>query len=125
MQLCSERGESTDQFVDILGGMLGVLARRPGVDSAVPRLLAETLAALGSLRPGVLALLLPDIPGLVLELCSGGGQEQAQTVVLLLTLLLQTLAGRAWPPAASQSLETAAAWLRPWHRYRLARAASR
>lgn len=125
VQLCSERGESTDQFVDILGGMLGVLARRPGVDPAVPRLLAETLAALGSLRPGVLALLLPDIPGLVLELCSGGGQEQAQTVVLLLTLLLQTLAGRAWPPAASQSLETAAAWLRPWHRYRLARAASR
>ena len=123
VQLCTERKKATDQFVDILGGMLAVLGRQG--DSATLTLLCETLAALGSLRPGVLALLLPDISHLAGELCEGDGSKYSQAVVLLCTLLLQTLQGRSWPSTASQCLKTAGDWLPQWPRYRLARAASR
>ena len=123
VQLCRERGEITDQFVDILGGMLGVLSSG---DPAILQLLCETLAALGSLRPEVLALLVPDISHLAEELCRGPkALQHSQSVVLLCTLLLQTMQGRTWPPAALSCLQTAGEELPAWHKYRLARAASR
>eukprot|EP00092_Neocalanus_flemingeri_P013580 GFUD01014645.1.p1 GENE.GFUD01014645.1~~GFUD01014645.1.p1 ORF type:complete len:959 (-),score=367.80 GFUD01014645.1:93-2969(-) len=124
VMLCRQKGDCTGQFVDILGGML--ISLGTGKDQATLQLVVETLAALGSLRPGVLALLVPDITQLAKQLVMGPDSKQlGTTMVLLNTLLLQTLRGSSWPESASECVELSLDRLDCWDQYRMARAASR
>ena len=92
--LSSTQPQATGQFVDILGGMLSAGAGQGGTTGP----LCETLAALGSIKPDVLALLVPDICHTAHVLSSSpslsSNPDQSQTLVLLNTLLLQTLRGK-------------------------------
>jgi len=124
VMLCKQNADCTGQFVDILGGMIMSLSNEP--DLTMLKLVVETLAALGSLRSGVLALLVPDITQLSKQLLLGpDNKELGATMVLLLTLLLQTLRGSSWPESARECLQLSYARLDSWDQYRVGRAASR
>ena len=125
-RLCAHPAHAalTGQFVDILGGVLA----KCEADTEQLHAVASCLASLADTKAGCLAPLVPDITSLVTRL-AGASRGCEDTLVLLLTTLLQTLRGSAWPPSASQawSLVTASSpgRLDCWHRFRLARAASR
>ena len=128
LRLCAHPGHAhlTGQFVDILGGML----TKSEADLRQLHAVVGSLASLADTRAGALAPLVPDITGLVTRMAKAPSSRGCEdTLVLVLTTLLQTLRGSAWPPSASQawSLVTASspARLDCWHRFRLARAASR
>eukprot|EP00090_Calanus_glacialis_P010805 TRINITY_DN19273_c0_g1_i1.p1 TRINITY_DN19273_c0_g1~~TRINITY_DN19273_c0_g1_i1.p1 ORF type:complete len:960 (-),score=369.63 TRINITY_DN19273_c0_g1_i1:206-3085(-) len=124
VMLCKQKADCTGQFVDILGGMLVSLGAETNL--TMLQLVVETLAALGSLRSGVLALLVPDITQLARELVIWPDNKQlGTTMVLLNTLLLQTLRGSSWPESAKECLQLTLARLDCWDQYRLGRAASR
>jgi len=60
-------------------------------------------------------LLVPEITQLSKQLLLGPeNKELGNTVVLLLTLLLQTLRGSSWPAAATECLELSYARLDSW-----------
>ena len=129
LQLCQHRTHHhlTHQFVDILGGLL-TRCEAPGPDMLY--CVVSSLASLASTAAGSLAPLVGDICQLVTRLSKGGpssGRGEADTLVLLLTTLLQTLRGAAWPGPATQawSLATGGPRLDCWHKYRLARAGAR
>jgi len=122
--LCEQNADTTGQFVDILGGMLPSL--RTESELTMLNLVVETLAALGSLRSGVLALLVPDITQLINELVSGPDKKKLEiTLVLLNTLLLQTLRGCSWPVSSTDCLQLSLSRLNYWNQFKLGRAASR
>ena len=60
MSLCNVHPKSCDQFVDILGQLLNARNHEENLTTSLP-LVCEGLASLGSIRTGVLKLLLPDI----------------------------------------------------------------
>lgn len=123
--LSSTQPQATGQFVDILGGMLSAGAGH--AETTGP--LCETLAALGSIKPDVLALLVPDICHTAHVLSSSpslsSNPDQSQTLVLLNTLLLQTLRGHTWPEEVDSAVSESLSSLSGWYRYRVGRAAAR
>ena len=114
--LCRHQPQLTGQFVEVLGGMMVRCEAEPRSLHCV----LTCMASLASHTPGALAPLVPDLTQLVTRL----GQESS-SLVLLLTLLLQTLRGHSWGQSAHHSWQASVARLDCWHRYRLARAASR
>jgi len=123
VMLCKQNAECTGQFVDILGGMLTSLDSEAGQEML--HQVVETLAALGSLVPKVLCLLVPEITQLAERLSHCPYNKLNSTLVLLNTLLFQTLRGSSWPDAATECLKDSLERLDCWDQYRLGRAASR
>jgi len=124
VMLSRQKEDCTGQFVDILGGML--VSWGAEQEQSTLQLVVETLAALGSLKSGVLALLVPDITQMARQLVMGPDDKQlGTTIVLLNTLLLQTLRGSIWPQSATDSLDLSLSRLDCWDQYRVGRAASR
>ena len=127
LRLCAHNAHAhlTGQFVDILGGLL----TKSEADPQQLHVVVGSLASLADTRAGSLTPLVPDITAMVTRLASSASGGCEDTLVLLLTTLLQTLRGSAWPPAASQAWSLVASSspgrLDCWHRFRLARAASR
>ena len=128
LRLCAHPSHAhlTGQFVDILGGLLTKSEADPQQLHAV----LGSLASVADTRAGSLSPLVPDITGLVTRLAQTPASRGCEdTLVLVLTTLLQTLRGSAWPPSATQAWNLVAASspgrLDCWHRFRLARAASR
>ena len=117
--ICQHQQQLTGQFVDILGEMMNKCETR---DADTCHSVVTCLASLGSTVPGSLSPLLPDITKLITRLSKS---ESSSTLVTLLTLLLQTLRGCSWPSSASQAWSLTSSRLDCWHRYRLARAATR
>jgi len=123
VMLCKQNAECTGQFVDILGGMLISLGSESGQEML--HQVVETLAALGSLVPKVLCLLVPEITQLAERLSHCPDKKLNSTLVLLNTLLFQTLRGSSWPEAATDCVKVSLERLDCWDQYRLGRAASR
>ena len=116
--LCRHQPQLTGQFVEILGGMMA----RCETDPASLHCVLSCLASLASHTEGCLAPLVPDLLQLVPRL----SEESARlSLVLVLTLLLQTHRGHSWSPSVNQSWQLSVARLDCWQRYRLGRAASR
>jgi len=95
----------------------------------------ETLTGLAAMKQGVLSLLIPDICNLIntiaaereVEIVSSEecGVERNRTLVLLKTMLLQTLRGHSWTEDAEDAFRTGVDVLDNWSTYRVARAAAR
>ena len=107
----------------------------------------ETLTGLAAIRQGVLSLLVPDLCNLVSSIVveremdyDGSGMstsadnattpalsptDKNRPLVLLLTMLLQTLRGHAWTQDVEEAFRSGVEILDHWSRYRVARAASR
>ena len=116
--LCRHQPQLTGQFVEVLGGMMVRCEATPPSLHCV----LTCMASLASHSQGALAPLVPDLTQLVTRL---GQEKPGKILVLLLTLLLQTLRGHSWSEAAHQSWQVSVPRLDCWQRYRLARAASR
>jgi len=128
--LCATKPDSTGQFVDILGGMM--MSKYEDTNSILA--ITETLAALGDNNQGVLSLLLNDICNLLMILtqedmsCSSIVNDSSQTnrvIVLLLTMLIQTMCGHKWSSHAQQVFRSGTEVLDAWSQYKLARTALR
>ena len=119
LMLCRHQSQLTDQFVEILGSMMVKCQQ----DSAMLHCVLSGLASLASRTPGSVSSLLPDITVMINQLISDS--SSSNNLVLLLTLLLQTLRGCSWPHTASQAWTQATSKLEHWFRFRVARAASR
>jgi len=130
--LCKTKPDSTGQFVDILGGML--MERFTDRSNMLP--VCETLAGLAAMKQGVLSPLIPDICSLISTIVAEREVEFMQAreetlveknrpLVLLLTMLLQTLRGHSWSQEAEESFRSGVDLLDNWSQYRVARAATR
>lgn len=119
--LCRVQPEACDQFVDIVGGRLNTSNKETMV------LLCETLASLGSMKRGVLKLLLQDICHAIINVVESDTEKKSseEILALLTTLLFQTLKGHAWPELATTAVKCALQHVDMWCAYRIARTASR
>ena len=132
VMLCKAKPDTCDQFVDIIGGGI---TEHNGVgrkDGSIMLLLCETLASLGHMKLGVLNLLLPDICNILSTLCENAldsdlsiGEDDAKVLILLCTLLFQTMKGHLWTEEAKKSINQVLGVVDQWSAYRLGRTASR
>jgi integrator complex subunit 7 len=131
VMLCKVKPETCDQFVDIIGGGLNEqhMSRN---DGSIMLLLCETLASLGHMKSGVLKLLLPDICMLLSSLCKDAvvsdlprSEDDAKVLIMLCTLLFQTMKGHLWTTEAKQAIDQVLEEIDQWSAYRIGRNASR
>ena len=118
LALCRHQPSLTGQFVEILAGMMARCEAEPASLHCV----LTCLASLAAHTAGCLAPLTPDLLQLVSRLSE---QSAGLSLVLVLTLLLQTHRGHSWSPSVQTSWQLSLARLDCWQRYRLGRAASR
>ena len=97
-------------------------------------LLCEVLAALGNMKRGVLKLLLPDICNTILALCENDydvdvpaelKERKVKNLVLLTTILFQTLKGHQYSSEAEAALAETLRHVDSWSAYRIGRNACR
>ncbi len=121
VQLCRVQPKASDQFVDIVGGML------LSSNKETVLLLCEVLASFAGMKKGVLRLLLPDICNAITTVIESEVSEGSTAPVLtyLATLLFQTLKGHAWPQSALVAIKNALSNVDQWSAYCIARAAAR
>ncbi|XP_023336904.1 integrator complex subunit 7 [Eurytemora carolleeae] len=130
--LCSTKPEYTGEFVDILGGMLDSKYK----DSIGMLSVCQTLAALAGMKQSVLSPLVPDICSIIQSIIlereaemdysrDENPAERNKILVLLLTILLQTVRGHTWSQDIEQTFRSGAQLLDNWSKYRVGRAASR
>ena len=119
--LCRVHPRTSDQFVDIVGGLLLTSSRETVL------LLCETLASFASMKRGVLKLLLPDLCnciGTIIESESDSGST-APVITLLTSMLFQTLRGHAWPDSCTMAVKSAVGNVDQWSAYCIGRSAAR
>ena len=119
--LCQTTPKASDQFVDIVGGLLLSSSQETVL------LLCQTLASFGSMKRGVLSLLLPDICNAIntvieSEVDTG---STAPVLTLLTTMLFQTLRDHSWPESAEMAVKSACGNVDQWSAYCIGRSAAR
>ncbi|GFG33765.1 hypothetical protein Cfor_05491 [Coptotermes formosanus] len=122
VSLCQVHRDLCPRFVDLIG------TRLMGTSGSCSVQLCEALGAIGGLQAGALLSLLPDILKKLRELKSiqEPSAEQAHTkVVMLCTLVFQTIAGYEWSIEARRTVEGAIEKTNLWSNYRIARSAAR
>lgn len=126
VRLSEAKTEHCDRFVELLGSRLG------SVDGASTVAICEALGAIANLRSETLLSLLGDILGLLGELSTNiedvpdsERQTHSKSVVMLSTLVFQTLAGYRWNAETKAVLKNVTSKNNLWANYRIARAAVR
>ena len=147
--LCQTTPKASDQFVDIVGGLLLTSSQETVL------LLCQTLASFGSMKRGVLSLLLPEICNAIntviesevdtgmpksttiftiffreIELCvyftiffTTG--STAPVLTLLTTMLFQTLRDHSLSESAAIAVKSAVGNVDQWSAYCIGRSAAR
>ena len=119
--LCQTTPKASDQFVDIVGGLLLTSSQETVL------LLCQTLASFGSMKQGVLSLLLPDICNAintVIESETDTGST-APVLTLLTTMLFQTLRDHSWQESAMMAVKNAVGNVDQWSAFCIGRSAAR
>ena len=121
VQLCRVHPRTSDQFVDIVGGLLLTSSQETVL------LLCETLASFASMKRGVLKLLLPDLCNCIRTIIESDSTDSstAPVLTLLTTMLFQTLRGHSWPESCTAAVKNAVGNVDQWSAYCIGRSAAR
>ena len=121
VQLCRVHPRASDQFVDIVGGLLLSSTQETVL------VLCETLASFASMKRGVLKLLLPDICNAINTVIESEAEvgSTAPVLTLMTTMLFQTQRNHSWSESCSSALQSAIGNVDQWSGYCIARSAAR
>ena len=119
VQLCRVYPRASDQFVDIVGGLLLSSTHETVL------VLCETLASFASMKRGVLKLLIPDICNAINTVIESEAETTAPILSLMTTMLFQTLRNHSWSESCNQAIRNAVGNIDQWSAYCIARSAAR